>query len=142
MNKIEKAQILMKEKNWELANELWEQVREESPDKLVGFISGGISLKRMKKYDKALELFDYAIKFHTNKINSKIQKANILMDLKRWKIANKLWEEIRVESPNNIVGFIRGAIVLQKMKEDDKAIEIFDYVIENYFDKIDTKIKI
>ena len=51
-------------------------------------------------------------------------------------------EEIRVESPNNIVGFIRGAIVLQKMKEDDKAIEIFDYVIENYFDKIDTKIKI
>ena len=58
-----------------------------------------------------------------------IERAQSLMDLKRWEEARTLWSELRENAPDELAGFIQGGIASVKLGEMDAAISLFDQAI-------------
>jgi len=61
---IQKAHTLMEEKKWEEALVILESIRKEKPDEPVGFITAGVALRNLKRYDEAafllIDYFDHS----------------------------------------------------------------------------------
>lgn len=60
---------------------------------------------------------------------SMIEKAKLLMGLKRWEEARIIWSELRKNSPDELDGFIQGGIVCLELADKDTAISLFSQAI-------------
>jgi hypothetical protein len=122
---LKTVEIYFKRKQWNEANILCAQLREQYPSRPEGFIRGATALRMIGKIDEGIPLLDESIKLHPKAINNKIEKALSLMELLKWKDADTIWNELRKSHPNNIIGFIQGGIALRNLGEIDKAIKLW-----------------
>ncbi len=90
--KFQKAQILMKLKRWEEANELFKEMREISPDRTVGYLEGGIVLKELGKVDEAVQLWTL---LDNRKARNLI--SNVLERIESEELYYKAWEFLAKE---------------------------------------------
>ncbi len=119
--KIRKARILMERKEWEDASNIWIDIRKNHSVRPEGFIQGGIALRNLGRVDEALELFETSILMHKNEPRNRIQKAQTLMQMKRWEDASNVWKEFTKDYPDRPVGFIQAGAVLRKLGKLEEA---------------------
>jgi len=131
-NLIQKGFLLMTERQWKEASELWLEVRNKFPEREEGYIQGGIAYRELSCIDEALHLFNESIKQHPHSPGNIIQKGLTLMQEKQWGQASELWESVRIKFPERVEGYIQGGIAYRELGHIDEALHLFNESIEQH----------
>jgi len=128
-NIIQKGFTLMQEKQWKKASNLWDELRNQFPERAEGYTQGRIAHREL-----GCVLFDESIKKYPDNSTAIVQKGFALMGAKKWKDASELWEEVRIKFPDLAVGCIQGGIAYRERGRIDEALFLFDESIKKHPD--------
>jgi tetratricopeptide (TPR) repeat protein len=121
---VDLAWVATERKDWAVAIERWEGVREKRPDEAVGYLGGALALRESKQFDEAEAVLRAARERFP-------EHRQVLMDLGHLAImrrdfagAVEIWQEVRTQFPEHVEGYIWGAFALRELQQLDAAEEL------------------
>ncbi|MBR8827991.1 MAG: tetratricopeptide repeat protein [Gomphosphaeria aponina SAG 52.96 = DSM 107014] len=121
----QKAINAEKAKQWELAREFWEKVREYYPGNINSYKGEGNALVELGRFEEAEIVFQEFIAKYPNRLPGYASWARLTMRSQQWALAIERWETVIAKFPHNIQGYLGKGNTLIKVGRLEAAEDVF-----------------
>ncbi len=128
-----KARLLSKAGRSEEAGRAYEKAVELSSYKLEVVLEAGEFFKKIKAYEKAKDLFEAFLERHPENFHVIQELVNLLVETGDWKEAEERLRALLEKNPDNPKVLFYLGYVLEKLKRQDEAVEVYERVLDDGF---------
>ena len=130
-----RAELAMRRRDWDLACELWGEVRRRFPDYAPGFIRGTAALLETDRLEECSSVASEAAERFPERSEAHYHRAELAMRRRDWDLACELWGEVRRRFPDYAPGFIRGSEALLESGRLKKCELVANEAVERFPDR-------
>ena len=109
----ERAALAQARQDWEEASRRWAVVRERFPAEPAGYLGGAVCLREMARVDEAGALLQEAVQRFPDQAGPALELAWLNNRRRDFDAAIPVWDRIRRDFPNQVMGFTGGAQALR-----------------------------
>jgi tetratricopeptide (TPR) repeat protein len=120
-SEVDLAWVATERKDWAVAIERWEAVREKLPDQVVGYLGGARVLRESERLSEAETLLKEARERFPEHQQVSVDLGYLALAQRDSERAAELWAEVRVKFPNRVEGYLWGALALRELQELEAA---------------------
>jgi tetratricopeptide (TPR) repeat protein len=120
--------------DWEEALRRWEPIRSFYSDLIEGHFGVGTALRELRRFDESDAVLSKAIEIFPGNPHLRIAHAWVAHHRRHWEDALRRWNSVRVDFPENPVGFNGAGVVLRELRRLDAAEEMFSAAVTAFPD--------
>ncbi len=121
---VDLAWVATERKDWAVAIERWEGVRENRPDQVVGYLGGALALRESKRFDEAEGLLRNARERFPDNRQVLVDLGHVKVRRRDFAGAAEIWEEVRAQFPKDVESYIWGSFALRELRQLQAAEEL------------------
>ena len=133
---IELARLVQFRHDWVDAAFRWDAVRARFPDNPAGYLSGAVCLREQQRFEEADAILVDAGRRFTSQPGPLLERAWLTNRRGLFHEALPLWERIRREFPDQVMGFTGGALALRDSGKASEAETLLRLAQERFPDDV------
>jgi tetratricopeptide (TPR) repeat protein len=126
------ALVAVHRQDWLEALRRWDLVRCRFPEVLSGYLGCAQTCCRLGQFEQADAIFRDAASRIPGDLETAIQLADVAMDLGRCDVAAEQWRNVRLQFPDQTIGYVRGADALRRIGRVDEADDVVQLALRRF----------
>ena len=110
--------------DWPEANRRWAEIRSQFPDSFAGYFGGGATLRALRRFDEAEQLYTNALPRWPEAANLFADHALLASERGDQDEAARRWGALRLRFPNEPAGYLQEVRQLRDSGKHDQAEEV------------------